>query len=168
MFSDSRQLVARTERLNSARLMASLPSRPGRSRRHRGPGLGVDPLPELAVLDEGVEVLPEDLGGLDQGHFRRERAVGPDLDGQLVVVGLLADAGLLDLVPHAGHRAVGGVDRDDADLLDLGAVLGGGDVSAAVLDDHLHEERHVVGHRGQDVVLVDHLDLLVGAARRPR
>ena len=41
-------------------------------------------------------------------------------------------------------------------------------VAAAVLDHHFHHERHVVGQRGDDVVLVDDLDLLVGARRRRR
>ena len=50
---------------------------------------------------------------------------------------------------------------------DLRAVLGGRHVAAAVLDHHLHHERHVVGQRGDDVVLVDHLDLVVGMTSAP-
>ena len=38
----------------------------------------------------------------------------------------------------------------------------GGNVAAAVFDDHFHHERHVVGERGQDVVLVEHFDRFVG------
>ena len=41
-------------------------------------------------------------------------------------------------------------------------MLAGGHVAAAVLDDHLHHERHVVGQRGEHVVLVDDLDRFVG------
>ena len=71
MFSDSRQLVARTERSSSARLMFSLASVAGSmSQAAQRPGLGVHHRPQLLVLDEGVEVLAEDLGRLDQGHLR--------------------------------------------------------------------------------------------------
>jgi hypothetical protein len=62
-------------------------------------------LAHLEVLHERVEVLAEDLAGLDEGHLRRDGAVGPDLHGQLVVVGPLADAGVLDLVADALHGA---------------------------------------------------------------
>ena len=118
--------------------------------------------PELGVLHERVEVLAEDLGRFDQRHLRMDRAVGPDFQRQLVVVRLLADAGFFDLVAHAGDRAIDRVDRNDADLVVARAVLGRGDVAAAVLDDHFHHERHVVGQRGEHVVLVDDLDVGIG------
>src|SRR5205823_1682491 len=38
---------------------------------------------ELEVLDEGIEVLAEDLGRLDEGHLGGDGAVGPDLEGEL-------------------------------------------------------------------------------------
>ena len=95
-------------------------------------------------------------------HLGRDRTVGPDFERQLVVVGLLADAGFFDVVPHAGHGAEHRVDRNDADLLNLLAVLGGRDVAAAVFDDHLDDERHVGRQRGDEQVLVDDLDRLVG------
>src|SRR6185295_6368969 len=50
---------------------------------------------ELEVLDEGVEVLAQDLGGLGERLFRRDRPVGPDLEDQALVVGQLADARVL-------------------------------------------------------------------------
>ena len=56
---------------------------------------------QLEVLHERVEVLAEDLAGLDQRHLRRDRAVGPDLQDQAVVVGLLADAGVFGRVADA-------------------------------------------------------------------
>ena len=59
----------------------------------------------LGVLHERVQVLAQDLGRFDQGHLRVDRAVGPDFHDQLVVVGLLTDAGFLDLVLDADHRA---------------------------------------------------------------
>jgi hypothetical protein len=68
-------------------------------------------------------VLAEDLGGLDEGHLRADRAVGPDLEDQAVVVGLLADAGVLGGVADAGDGGVEAVDGDGAQLL-LVALLG--------------------------------------------
>ena len=115
----------------------------------------------LVVLDERVQVLAEDLGGLDQGHLGAEHAGGPDPQDQLVVVGPLADAGVLDVVLDAVDRAEAGVDRDDADLEVVGVAFGGGPVAAAVLDGHLEVERHVVGQRAEDVLGIDDLDRLV-------
>ena len=117
--------------------------------------------PQFLVLDERIEVFAENLGRLDQGHFRIDRAVGPNLHRQLVVVGLVSHAGLFDLVADLDHRAEGRVDRDNADFLRLRRVLRGRNIPAAVLDDHLQQERHVVGQRRDHVLLVDHLDLLV-------
>src|SRR4051812_7192797 len=44
----------------------------------------------LVVLDERVEVLAEDLGGLHQRHLGAEGPGGPDPEQELVVVGPLA------------------------------------------------------------------------------
>ena len=106
-------------------------------------------------------MLPEDLGGLDERHFGRHSAVGPDLHGELVVVGLLADAGLLDLVLHAGHGTEHRVERNDPDLLRGLTVLAGRHIAAAVFHDHFQLERHVVGERRDHKILVDHLDRFV-------
>ena len=106
-------------------------------------------------------MLAEDLGGLDQGHLGAEDAGRPDPQDQLVVVGPLADAGVLDVVLDAVDRAEAGVDRDDADLEVVGVALGGGAVAAAVLDGHFQVERHVVGQGAEDMVGIDDLDRLV-------
>ena len=68
-------------------------------------------------------MLSKDLGRLDQCHLRRHGAVGPDLQSQPVVVGLLADSGLFNLILHAGDRAEHRIDRNDSDLLRDLAVL---------------------------------------------
>src|SRR5262249_47406379 len=87
---------------------------------------------------------------------------GPDFHDQFVVVGALADAGVLDLVLDADDRREAAVHRDDADLALLAGVLVGGAVAAAVLHGHLDDEWHVVGQRCDDVLGVDDLDGLVG------
>ncbi len=107
---------------------------------------------QLEILHERIEVLAENLAGFHQRHLRRERAVGPDFQDQAVVVGLLADAGVLGAVAHASHRRINAVDRDQADLLLFGVrdVLRGGDIAAALGDRQRHVKRHVFGQRGDD------------------
>ena len=129
---------------------------------HVGRGRQRHLVARLGVAHERVEVLAEDLGSLDERHLGRHRPVGPDLEGQLVVVGLLTDPGLLDLVLDPGDRAEDGVEGNDSDLLGGLALLAGRHVAAAVLDDHLQLERHVVGEGREHEILVDDLDRLVG------
>ena len=161
----SRQLVARTESSSSARLMSSLRSSSASigmcCDAVAGKGLGRQARAGLVVLDERVQVLAEDLGGLDQGHLGAEDAGRPDPQNQLVVVGPLADAGVLDVVLDPMDRAEAGVDRDDADFEVVGVSLGGGPIAAAVLDGHFQVERHVVGQGAENVVGIDDLDRFV-------
>ena len=71
----------------------------------------------LADAVEDVEVVLEDRGGLFEGVVRRDAAVGPDLEDELVVIGDLADAGVLDRVPDEADGTEKRIDRDDADRL---------------------------------------------------
>src|SRR5579871_5302440 len=41
--------------------------------------------PWFGILDEGVQMLAQDLGALDHRHLRRDRAVGPDLHDKLIM-----------------------------------------------------------------------------------
>src|SRR5262249_51881729 len=105
-------------------------------------------LADVEVLDERVEVLAQDLRGLDQRHLGRDRAVSPDLEDELVVVRELADARVLGLVLHAAHGREERGDRDDPDLLlRAGLVLVGRAVAAATLDRELALEVAVLGQR---------------------
>ena len=70
MFSDSRQLLARTDSFNSARLMLSFDSMAASMLARHVAGRRADLRAELGVLHERVEVLAENLGRLDQRHFR--------------------------------------------------------------------------------------------------
>src|SRR3954454_18609179 len=68
-------------------------------------------------VGEDRQLRDEDLGGLAQRGLRVDRPVGLDVERELVVVGALADARLLDRVRHAAHGREDRVDRDDADRL---------------------------------------------------
>ena len=91
-----------------------------------------------------------------------DRAVRPDFHDQLVVVGPLADAGILDLVLDADDGREAAIDRDDADLAFLAGVLLGRAIAAAILDRHFDHEGHIVRQRGDDVIGIDDFDRLVG------
>ena len=81
---------------------------------------------------------------------------------QLVVVGDLADAGVLDLVGDLADRREDGVDRDQADRAVFGAVLRGGDIALAVLDGQFHLERGALVERADHQIRVHDLDVMAG------
>ena len=87
-----------------------------------------------------------------------DRAVGLDLDRQLVVVGHLADPHALDPVVDLADRGEDRVHRDDADGQRLGPL--GGEVAHAALDGEVHLDRDVVGVDGHEhEVGIDDLDV---------
>jgi hypothetical protein len=59
---------------------------------------------------KGLRCLRRILAASTSGHLGGDGAVGPDLEDELVVVGALADAGVLDLVADALDGRVDGVD----------------------------------------------------------
>ena len=85
-------------------------------------------------MGEQPEVRRELLGGLADGLVRLDGAVGPDLQDQLVPVGLLTDASLLDQEVRLDHRAEDGIDGDHPDRLALLLVTVGRHIALAALD----------------------------------
>jgi len=152
MFSDSRQLEARTESFNSARLRSASPRAPGRQPA-AGTRQGVDLRPEFHILHEGIEVFTEDLGGLHQCHLRVHRAFVQISRISLVVVGLLADARLFDFVADAESRGCTR-HRWNEPISCSPRCVRWPDVAATVLHDHFHHEGNIVGERRQHVHLL--------------
>ena len=80
-------------------------------------GAGVAQLDHALGVGEDRQLRDQDLGGLAQRGVRVDRAVGLDVERELVVVGLLTDTGLLDVVGDTTDRREDRVDRDHADRL---------------------------------------------------
>src|SRR5947208_14916901 len=78
------------------------------------------------------------LGSLADRLVRLDRPISPDLEDQLVPVGLLANPGLLDEKIRLDNRAEDRVDRDHADRLALFLIALCGDIAFATLDGQLH------------------------------
>ena len=116
---------------------------------------------ELEVLDEGVEMLAQDVGRLDQRELGGDRAVGPDLEVKGLEVGALAETAGVDMEGDALDRRVDRVDGDGADRRAVDLLGLGRDEAAAAADVHLEHEAYVLGQGGDDQVGVDDLDILV-------
>jgi hypothetical protein len=115
-------------------------------------------------VHEDRQLVLEDARGIGHGVVRGDRAVGLELERQLVVVEHLALAGRLHLVADLADGRVDRVDRHEADRRVLGPVLVGRDVALARVDGELHVEVRAVVEVADHVVLVQDLD----AVRTPR
>src|SRR6266702_1829281 len=115
----------------------------------------------LFKVDEDAHVVPEQLGGESERVGREHGAVGPDLDGELVVVGDLTETSSLDEVVDLADGRVDRVDRNDPEAEVGIEVLVGGDVSTTALEAHLHIDLAAFGD-GTDVdVLIENLNVAV-------
>src|SRR5712692_4914909 len=95
-----------------------------------------DGLNGLFKVDEDAHVILHQLGGEADGILRGDRAVGPNFDHQLFVVGHLAEARGFDGVVDLANGRVNAVHGNIADGQIFVVVAVGGDVTAAVLDAH--------------------------------
>src|SRR3954449_9382368 len=109
-------------------------------------------------VGEDRQVGDEDLGRLAQRGLGVDRPVGLDVEGQLVEVGPLPDARLLDRVGNAPHGREDRVDRNDADRLVGRLVLLRGAVAAAAADGQVELELGLLLERGDVSLRVEDLD----------
>src|SRR4051794_23881112 len=109
-------------------------------------------------VGEDRQLRDEDLRRLAQRGDGLDRAVGLDVERELVVIGALPDAGLLDRVGDAAHRREDRVDRDDSDRLVRGLVLLGRAIAAAAADRQVELELGLLLERRDVRIGVEHLD----------
>ena len=104
-------------------------------------------------------MIAQDLGAEAQRIARRDGLVGPDLNGQLVEVRLVAHTGVLDSVVDLQDRRVDAVHRDGPDDLLRTLVLVRRDIASAVVERDLHGERAVRTEAGDVQFGVEDLNL---------
>ena len=91
------------------------------------------------------QMVDQDLGRLAHGFFGADRAIGPDFQDQLVVVGPLTDARPLHVEVDAAHRAEDRIHRQFAN--GQAAAFFGGAVAAPGLDRQFHLKLRVLRSR---------------------
>src|SRR5215213_805196 len=104
----------------------------------------------LLEVDEDLHVILYQLRGEPDGVVRLHGAVRPDLNRQLVELGVLAQTSGLDRVFHLLDRRVNRFHRDVAERQVLVEVALGGDVAAPALEAHLDGQRAALAD-GRDV-----------------
>ena len=116
----------------------------------------------IGQIHEQLQVAVEDLRGGADGLIRLDAAVGPHLEGQAIVIGLLADAGVLDGVIHLADRREDRItSRDDADGRIGFFVVRCAHIAATLFQSQVHDEVGVLVERGDVQIAIDHLDLIV-------
>src|SRR6187399_1073306 len=126
-------------------------------------GVSRDRLARSQLLDpigvgEDRQALDQDLGSLTQGSARLDRAVGLEVEGELVEVGALTDSRGRHRVGGAADRREDRVDRDHTDRLLVRLVLFGRRVAAAAADGQVDLELGFLLKRRDRRVGVEDLD----------
>ena len=122
-------------------------------------GMGTDFLREV---DKQRQVVSQYLCAERYCILCGDRAVGPDLQRQLVVIGHVADTSIFNCVVYLIDRRIDRVYRDHADsgLILLVALCG--DIAAAIGQSDLHGQARVAHERRNVQVRVEDLDLTIG------
>ena len=104
-------------------------------------------------------MIAEEIGGEADGFLRRDGAVGPHFEDELVVVGHLADARAFDVIVHAADRRMDRVDGDVAERQIAVGVAVGDLVAAAALETRFELERAFLRQRGDVRRRIEDLDV---------
>ena len=114
-------------------------------------------LNRVIKMGELVEVGRKKLGGHRNGLVRFDGAVGGDLKGQFVELGVVLNTGWLDVEGDFDDRRVVAVGWDDADGVDLALdlVAFASDIATALTDEDGHLEVSFAVEMGDFKILVD-------------
>src|SRR6185437_4892393 len=113
-------------------------------------------------VDEDGHVVLQQLGGKPKRIGGKNGAVGPDLDGELVVVGDLAETGRLDEIVDLANGRMDGIHGNEAQTEVGVEVFVRGDVATASLEAHLHIDLAAFGDGADVDILVEDLNVAVG------
>ena len=69
----------------------------------------------VGQVDEQVQVLGQHASCQRNGLLRIDRAIGPNLDGQLVLIDCLTHTGALDIIIHLEHGGVNAINGKSVD-----------------------------------------------------
>ena len=103
-------------------------------------------------------MLVDDVGGLADSLDGADRAVGLDLENELVVVGALGDAGVRDVHGATADRREQRIDMNDANGVLRTLVALGRHVATANADADGHLELGALGERRDDMLGIDELE----------
>ena len=99
-------------------------------------------------VDEQVQVLGQHTGSQRNGFLCVDRAIGPNLNGQLVVINGLSNTGALDVIIHLEHRGVNAVNGKGVDIVlldDSLFVALCGHIATALVEGELHDDLQRAG-----------------------
>ena len=110
---------------------------------------------QFGVLNEWIEMFPENLGSFYQSQFGGHGAVCPDFQGDFIVVGFLSHACFINFITYACYRTKNGVDGNNSNFVITATLFSGGHVATTILDHHFHHKGDVVGQVSEYEVRVD-------------
>ena len=118
-----------------------------RSQLGRQSAIATGQLLDPVGLGEDREALDQDLGRLAKRSRGLNRAVGLDLERELVKVGPLTDARGVDLIGSAPNRREDRIDRGNPDCLSPGLVVLGRLIAPPAADRQIHLELRLLFER---------------------